>query len=143
MTKGPSANPDSEWEGPKQSVVPSKSPMPAPPESPQSCGLGSLSVSSEETEEKGQGPAGCLDAKEMPRGPSRDGVGVEEQASALTSSVSSASPQPQLGDRKAESSEERLLSGEPPGKQDGSFLDSRVGDQFPTLIRSFQVVTTQ
>ncbi|XP_073089605.1 protein 4.1 isoform X12 [Manis javanica] len=43
VTKGPSANPDSEWEGPKQSVVPSKSPMPAPPESPQSCGLGSLS----------------------------------------------------------------------------------------------------
>nr|XP_036866395.1 protein 4.1 isoform X8 [Manis javanica] len=145
VTKGPSANPDSEWEGPKQSVVPSKSPMPAPPESPQSCGLGSLSVSSEETEEKGQGPAGCLDAKEMPRGPSGDGVGVEEQASALTSSVSSASPQPQLGDRKAESSEERLLSGEPPGKQDGSFLDSRVGDQFPTLIRSFQppLVKTQ
>ncbi|XP_057355886.1 protein 4.1 isoform X10 [Manis pentadactyla] len=43
VTKGPSANPDSEWEGPKQSVVPSKSPMPTPPESPQSCGLGSLS----------------------------------------------------------------------------------------------------
>ncbi|XP_036770906.2 protein 4.1 isoform X9 [Manis pentadactyla] len=144
VTKGPSANPDSEWEGPKQSVVPSKSPMPTPPESPQSCGLGSLSVS-KETEEKGRGPAGCLDAKEMPRGPSGDGVGVEEQASALTSSVSSASPQPQLGDRKAESSEEQLLSGEPPGKQDGSFLDSGVGDQFPTLIRSFQppLVKTQ
>ncbi|XP_066125968.1 protein 4.1 isoform X4 [Saccopteryx bilineata] len=145
VTKGPSNNPDSEWEGPKHSVIPSKSQMTTPSESPQSFDFGSLSISSKETEEKEQGEADYLDIKEMPRGPSGEWIGVEEQASALKSSVSPASSQLQLGERKAESSEEHVTSGEPLGKQNGSFLDSCVGNQFPTLIRSFQppLVKTQ
>lgn len=141
MTKGPSTNPDSEWEGPKHSVIPSKSQMTTPSESPQSFDFGSLSISNKETEEKEQGEAGYLDIKEMPRGPSGECVGVEDQANALQFSVSPASSQLQLGEKKAESSEEPVTPGEPLGKQSGSFLDSRVGNQFPTLIRSFQVVT--
>lgn len=141
VTKGPSTNPDSDWEGPKHSVIPSKSQMTAPSESPQSFDFGSLSISSKETEEKEQGAAGCLDIKEIPRGPSGECVGVEDQASALEFSVSPASSQRQLGGKKAESSEEHVTPREPLGKQNGSFLDSRVGNQFPTLIRSFQVVT--
>lgn len=141
MTKGPSTNPDSEWDGPKHSVIPSKSQMSTPSESPQNFEFGSLSVSSKETEEKEQGAAGYLDIKEMPRGSSGECIGVEEQASAVKFSVSPASSQLQLGEKKAESSEERVTPGEPPGKQNGSFHDSRVGNQFPTLIRSFQVVT--
>ncbi|XP_066231734.1 protein 4.1 isoform X1 [Saccopteryx leptura] len=145
VTKGPSNNPDSEWEGPRHSVIPSKSQMTTPSESPQSFDFGSLSISSKETEEKEQGEADYLDIKEMPRGPSGEWIGVEEQASALKSSVSPASSQLQLGERKAESSEEHVTSGEPLGKQNGSFLDSCVGNQFPTLIRSFQppLVKTQ
>ncbi|XP_069335760.1 protein 4.1 isoform X5 [Eulemur rufifrons] len=142
VTKGPSTNPDSEWEGPKQSVVPSKSQMPTPSESPQSFAFGSVSVSSKETEEKEQGAAGALDIKEMPRGPNGECIGMEEQASALKFSVTPASCQLQLGEKKSENSEE---PGELLGKQNGSFLDSRVGNQFPTLIRSFQppLVKTQ
>ncbi|XP_045401695.1 protein 4.1 [Lemur catta] len=142
VTKGPSTNPDSEWEGPKQSVVPSKSQMPTPSESPQSFAFGSISISSKETEEKEQGAAGSLDIKEMPRGPNGECIGMEEQASALKFSVTPASCQLQLGEKKSENSEE---PGELLGKQNGSFLDSRVGNQFPTLIRSFQppLVKTQ
>ncbi|XP_059546478.1 protein 4.1 isoform X5 [Myotis daubentonii] len=147
VTKGPSTstNPDSEWEGPEHSVIPSKSQMTAPAESPQSFDFGSLSISSKETEEKEQGAAGHLDIKEMPGGPSGECIGVEEQASALKFSVSPASSQLQLGEKKAESSEEHVTPGEPLGKQNGSFADSCVGNQFPTLIRSFQppLVKTQ
>lgn len=145
VTKGPSTNPDFEGEGPTHSLMPSKSQMTTPSESPKSFDFGSLSISSKETEEKEQGAAGCVDTKEMPRGPSGECVGVEEQASALTFSVSPASSQLQLGDKMAESSEERVPPGEPLGKQNGSFLDSRVGNQFPILIRSFQppLVKTQ
>lgn len=145
VTKGPSTNPDFEGEGPTHSLMPSKSQMTTPSESPKSFDFGSLSISSKETEEKEQGAAGCVDTKEMPRGPSGECVGVEEQASALTFSVPPASSQLQLGDKMAESSEERVPPGEPLGKQNGSFLDSRVGNQFPILIRSFQppLVKTQ
>lgn len=145
VTKGPSTNPDFEGEGPTHSLMPSKSQMTTPSESPKSFDFGSLSINSKETEEKEQGAAGCVDTKEMPRGPSGECVGVEEQASALTFSVSPASSQLQLGDKMAESSEERVPPGEPLGKQNGSFLDSRVGNQFPILIRSFQppLVKTQ
>ncbi|XP_036203964.1 protein 4.1 isoform X5 [Myotis myotis] len=145
VTKGPSTNPDSEWEGPEHSVIPSKSQMTTPAESPQSFDCGSLSISSKETEEKEQGAAGHLDIKEMPGGPSGECIGVEEQASALKLSVSPASSQLQLGEKKAESSEEHVTPGEPLGKQNGSFADSCVGNQFPTLIRSFQppLVKTQ
>lgn len=145
VTKGPSTNPDSEWEGPEHSVIASKSQMTTPTESPQSLDFGSLSISSKETEEKEQGAAGHLDIKEMPGGPSGECIGVEEQASALKFSVSPASSQLQLGEKKAESSEEHVTPGEPLGKQNGSFPDSCVGNQFPTLIRSFQppLVKTQ
>ncbi|XP_057161262.1 protein 4.1 isoform X6 [Ursus arctos] len=145
VTKGPSTNPDSEWDGPKHSVIPSKSQMTTPSESPQNFEFGSLSISSKETEEKEQGAAGYLDIKEMPRGSSGECIGVEEEASAVKFSVSPASSQLQLGEKKAESSEERVTPGEPPGKQNGSFHDSRVGNQFPSLIRSFQppLVKTQ
>ncbi|XP_070260631.1 protein 4.1 isoform X1 [Myotis yumanensis] len=145
VTKGPSTNPDSEWEGPEHSVIPSKSQMTTPTESPQSFDFGSLSISSKETEEKEQGAAGHLDIKEMPGGPSGECIGVEEQASALKFSVSPASSQLQFGEKKAESSEEHVTPGEPLGKQNGSFPDSCVGNQFPTLIRSFQppLVKTQ
>ncbi|XP_015427755.1 PREDICTED: protein 4.1 isoform X2 [Myotis davidii] len=145
VTKGPSTNPDSEWEGPEHSVIPSKSQMTTPTESPQSFDFGSLSISSKETEEKEQGAAGHLDIKEMPGGPSGECIGVEEQASALKFSVSPASSQLQLGEKKAESSEEHVTPGEPLGKQNGSLADSCVGNQFPTLIRSFQppLVKTQ
>ncbi|KFO37657.1 Protein 4.1 [Fukomys damarensis] len=143
MTKGP-ANPDSECKGPEQSVVPSQRLMAIPSESPQSFDFGCLSISSKETEEKEQGAAGCLDIKEMPRGPSGECAGVEE-ASTLKFSVSPASGQLQLGEKRADSSEETVTPGEPLGKQNGSFLDSRVGNQYPTLIRSFQppLVKTQ
>ncbi|VCW97480.1 unnamed protein product, partial [Gulo gulo] len=145
VAKGPSTNPDSEWDGPKHSVIPSKSQMTTPSESPQSFEFGSLSISSKETEEKEQGAAGYLDVKEIPRGSSGECIGMEEQASALNFSVSPASSQLQLGEKKAESSEEHVTPGEPLGKQNGSFHDSRVGNQFPTLIRSFQppLVKTQ
>ncbi|XP_054939259.1 protein 4.1 isoform X4 [Physeter macrocephalus] len=145
MTKGPSTNPDSEWEGPKHSVIPSKSQMTTPLESPQNFDFGSLSISSKETEEKEQGATAYLDIKEMSRGPSGECVGVEEQASALKSSISPASSELQLAEKKAESSEEHVIPGEPVGEQNGSFLDSHVGNQFPTLIRSFQppLVKTQ
>ncbi|XP_061246441.1 protein 4.1 isoform X17 [Bos javanicus] len=145
VTTGPSTNPDSEWEGPKRSVIPSKNQMTASPESPKIFDFGSLPVSSKETEEKELGAAGSLDIKEELRGPSGECVGVEEQASALRASVSPASSQLQLGEKKAESSEQRVAPGKPLGKQNGSFLDSRVGNQFPTLIRSFQppLVKTQ
>ncbi|XP_059873478.1 protein 4.1 isoform X5 [Delphinus delphis] len=145
MTKGPSTNSDSEWEGPKHSITPSKSQMTTPLESPQNFDFGSLSISSKETEEKEQGATGYLDIKEMSRGPSGECVGVEEEASALKSSISPASSQLQLAEKKAESSEEHVIPGEPVGEQNGSFLDSRVGNQFPTLIRSFQppLVKTQ
>ncbi|XP_047304925.1 protein 4.1 isoform X15 [Homo sapiens] len=145
VTKGPSTNPDSEWEGPKHSVVPSKSQMTTSSESLQSFAFGSLSISSKETEEKEEGAAGYLDIKEMPRGPTGGCIGVEEQASALKFSVTPASCQLQPGVKKAESSEEHVTPGEPPGKQNGSFLDFHVGNQFPTLIRSFQppLVKTQ
>ncbi|KAF4013974.1 hypothetical protein G4228_005266 [Cervus hanglu yarkandensis] len=145
VTTGPSTSPDSDWEGPKRSVIPSKSQMTTSPESPKNFDFGSLSISSKETEEKELGAAGCLDIKEKLRGPGGECVGVEEQASALQASVSPASSQLQLGEKKAESSEQRVTPGEPLGKQNGSFLDSRVGNQFPTLIRSFQppLVKTQ
>nr|KAF6504887.1 erythrocyte membrane protein band 4.1 [Rousettus aegyptiacus] len=135
VTKGPSAKPDSEWEGSKHSVIPSKSQMTTPSESPQSFDFGSLSISSKETEEKEQGAAGYLDIKEMPRGPSEECIGVEEQASVLKFSVSPASSQLQLGEKKAESSEEHITPGEPLGKQNGSFLDSP-----PPLVKT-QTVT--
>lgn len=141
MPQGPSTNPDSEWAGPKHSVIPSESQTTAPLESPQSFDSGSLSISSKETEEKEQGEAGYLAIKEVPRGPSGECVGVEDQASALKVSVSPASSQLQPGEKKAESSEDHVAPGEPLGKQSGSCPDSRVGNQFPTLIRSFQVVT--
>ena len=141
VTTGPSTSPDSDWEGPKHSVIPSKSQMTTSPESPKTFDFGSLSVSSKETEEEELGAAGSLDIEEKLRGPGGECVGVEEQASALQASVSPASSQLQLGEKKAESSEQRVTPGEPLGKQNGSFLDSRVGNQFPTLIRSFQVVT--
>ncbi|XP_036913089.1 protein 4.1 isoform X4 [Sturnira hondurensis] len=145
VTLGPSATPDSEWAGPERSVIPSESQRTAPPESPQSFDFGPLSISSKEAEEKEQGEAGSLDIKEMPRARSGECVGVEDQASASQVPVSPAPSQLQLGETKAESSEERVTPGEPLGKQDGSFLDSRVGNQFPTLIRSFQppLVKTQ
>ncbi|XP_053066117.1 protein 4.1 isoform X10 [Acinonyx jubatus] len=145
VTKGPSTSPDSEWDGPKHSLIPSKSQMTTPSESPQSFEFGSLSISSKETEEKEQGAAGYLDIKEMPGGSSGECIGVEEQAGVLQFSVSPASSQLQLGEKKAESSEEHVTPGEPLGKHNGSFLDSRVGNQFPTLIRSFQppLVKTQ
>ncbi|KAG8506775.1 Protein 4.1, partial [Galemys pyrenaicus] len=144
VAKEPSTNLISEWEGPKHSVIPSKNQMATPSESPQSFDFGSLSINSKETEEKEQGAAGSLDVKEMPRGPSGECIGVEEQASALKFSVAPASSQLQLDGKKAESSEEHVTPGEPLGKQNG-FLDSRVGNQFPTLIRSFQppLVKTQ
>ncbi|XP_021118872.1 protein 4.1 isoform X4 [Heterocephalus glaber] len=143
MTKG-SADPDSEWEGPEQSVVPSQRQMTIPTESPQSFDFGCLSISSKETEEKEQGAAGCLDIKEMPRGPSGECAGVEE-ASTLKFSVSPASCQLQPGEKGADSSEEPVTPGEPLGKQNGSLLDSHVVNRFPTLIRSFQppLVKTQ
>nr|XP_008264064.2 protein 4.1 isoform X4 [Oryctolagus cuniculus] len=144
-TKVLSTNPDSEWEGPKHSVVPSKSQLTTPLESPQSFDFGSLSISSKETEEKEQGEAGYFDADEMPRVPSGECIGMEEQASALNFSVKPASCQLQLGEKKAQSSEEHVVPGEPRGKHNGSFLDSHVGSQFPALIRSFQppLVKTQ
>ncbi|XP_048206626.1 protein 4.1 isoform X3 [Perognathus longimembris pacificus] len=128
VTKGPSAYPASEWEGPKQSVGPSKSQMTTPSESLQSFGFGSLSISSKETEEKEQGASGHLG----PSGPSGEYIGVEEQASALQFS---ASCQLQLGENKADSSEEHVTPGEPLGKQNGSFLDS-----CPPLVKT-QTVT--
>ncbi|XP_077881871.1 protein 4.1 isoform X10 [Ictidomys tridecemlineatus] len=145
VTKGSSTNPDSEWEGPKQLVVPSESQMTTPSASPQSFNLGSLSTSSKETEQKEQGAAGSPDTKEVLRGPGGECPGVEGQASVLTPSVTPASCQLQLGEKKADSSEEHVTPGEPLGKQNGSFLDLRVGTQFPTLIRSFQppLVKTQ
>ncbi|XP_058992872.1 protein 4.1 isoform X5 [Mustela lutreola] len=145
VAKGPSTNPDSEWDGPKHSVIPSKSQMTTPSESPQSFEFGSLSISSKETEEKERGAAGYLDVKEIPRGSSGECIGMEEQDSALNFSVSPASSQLQLGEKKAESSEEHVTPGEPLGKQNGSFHDSHVGNQFPSLIRSFQppLVKTQ
>ncbi|KAL4667851.1 hypothetical protein H8959_006540, partial [Pygathrix nigripes] len=145
VTKGPSTNPDSEWEGPKHLVVPSKSQMTTPSESLQSFAFGSLSISSKETEEKEEGAAGYLDIKEMPRGPTGECIGMEEQAGALKFSVTPASCQLQPGEKKAESREEHVTPGEPLGKQNGSFLDFHVGNQFPTLIRSFQppLVKTQ
>ncbi|XP_032102514.1 protein 4.1 isoform X12 [Sapajus apella] len=147
VTKGPSTNPDSEWEGPKHSVVPSKSQMTTPSESLQSFAFGSLSISSKEAEEKEEGTAGYLDIKEMPKGPTGESIGVEEQASALKFSGTPASCQLQPGEKKAESSGEHVTPGEPLGKQNGSFLDFHVGNQFqfPTLIRSFQppLVKTQ
>ncbi|XP_078187065.1 protein 4.1 isoform X13 [Callithrix jacchus] len=147
VTKGPSTNPDSEWEGPKHSVVPSKSQMTTPSESLQSFAFGSLSISSKEAEEKEEGAAGYLDIKEMPKGPTGESIGVEEQASALKFSGTPASCQLQPGEKKAESSGEHVTPGEPLGKQNGSFLDFHVGNQFqfPTLIRSFQppLVKTQ
>lgn len=141
MTKGPPSYPASEWECPKQSVVPSQSLMTTPPESPQSFGSGSLSINSKEAEEKEQGAAGYLDAEEMPTGPSGECLGVEEQASALSFPVTPASCQLQLGGKKADSSEELGAAAETFETQIGSLLDSPVGNQFPTLIRSFQVVT--
>ncbi|XP_069434885.1 protein 4.1 isoform X1 [Ovis canadensis] len=145
VAPGPSTNPDSEGAGPKRSVIPSKSQMTASPESPKHFDFGSLSVSSKETEEKELEAAGSLDIKEELSGPGGECIGVEEQASALQASVSPASSQLQLGDKKAESSEQRVAPGEPLGKQNGSLLDSRVGNQFPTVIRSFQppLVKTQ
>ncbi|XP_029802351.1 protein 4.1 isoform X2 [Suricata suricatta] len=145
VTRGRATSPDSEWDGPKHSLIPSKSQMTTPSESPQSFESGSLSISSKETEEKEQGAAGSLDTKETPGGASGECVGAEEQAGAFPFPVSPASSQLQLGEKEAESSEEHVTPGEPLGKQNGSFLDSRVGNQFPTLIRSFQppLVKTQ
>lgn len=143
MTKGPSTYPASEWESPKQSVVPSQSLMTTPPASPQSCDSGSLSINSKEAEEKEQGTAGYHDAHEMPTGPHSSGecLGVEEQANTISFSVTPASCQLQHGGKKADSSEEPVAPAETLETQSGSFLDSRVGNQVPTLIRSFQVVT--
>ncbi|XP_029426699.1 protein 4.1 isoform X1 [Nannospalax galili] len=145
-TKGPSTHPASEWEGPKQSVVPSQSLMTTPSsESLQSFGCGSLSINCKETEEKEQGAAGYLDVNEMPRGPSGECVGMKEQASTLNFSVTPASCQLQLAEKKADGSEEHVAPGGTLETQNGSFLDSGVGNQFPTLIRSFQppLVKTQ
>ncbi|XP_035881523.1 protein 4.1 isoform X5 [Phyllostomus discolor] len=145
VPQGLLAKPDSERAGPEPSVIPSESQTATPLESPQGFDMGSLSISSKETEEKEQGEAGPLDTKEMPRGPSGECMGVEDQASALKVPVSPASCQLQPGENKAESSEDHVAPGEPLGKQSGSCLDSRVGNQFPTLIRSFQppLVKTQ
>ncbi|XP_027255276.1 protein 4.1 isoform X3 [Cricetulus griseus] len=142
LTKGPSTYPASEWECPKQAVAPSQSLMTIPPASPQSFGSGSLSVHSKEAEEKEQGAAGYLDVNEMPTGPPGECLGVEEQASTLSFSVTPASCQLQHGGEKADSSEEPA---ETPETLSGSFLDPRVGNQLPTLIRSFQppLVKTQ
>lgn len=140
MTKGPPTYPASEGECPKQSVVPSQSLMTTPPASPHSFGSGSLSINSKEAEEE-QGAAGYLDAEEMPTGPSGECLGVEEQASALSFPVTPASCQLQLGGKKADSSEEPGAAAETLETQIGSLLDSPVGNQFPILIRSFQVVT--
>lgn len=142
MTKGPSTYPASEWECPKQSVVPSQSLMTTPPTSLQSFGSGSLSINSKEAEEKEQGAGGYLDAEEMPTGPSGECSGVEEQASALSFPVTPASCQLQLSGEKADSSEDLGAPAEALETPSGSSLDSPVGNQFPTLIRSFQVVTT-
>lgn len=144
MTQGPSAYPASERECPKQSVVPSQSLMTTPPESPQSFGSGSLSINSKEakeTEEKEQGAGGHIGAEERPTGPRGECLGVEEQASALSFPVTPASRQLHLGGEKADSSEEPGAPAETPETQGGSFLDSPVGNQFPILTRSFQVVT--
>lgn len=141
MTKGPPAYPASEGECPKQSVVPSQSLMTTPPASPQSFGSGFLSINSKEADEKEQGAAGYLDAEEMPTGPSGECLGVEGQASALSLQVTPAPCQLQLGGKKAANSEEPGPAAETLEAQSGSFLDSPVGNQFPTLIRSFQVVT--
>nr|XP_048290139.1 protein 4.1 isoform X4 [Myodes glareolus] len=145
VTKGPSTYPASEWESPKQSVVPSQSLMTTPPASPQSCDSGSLSINSKEAEEKEQGTAGYHDAHEMPTGPSGECLGVEEQANTISFSVTPASCQLQHGGKKADSSEEPVAPAETLETQNGSFLDSRVGNQVPTLIRSFQppLVKTQ
>ncbi|XP_060061662.1 protein 4.1 isoform X4 [Erinaceus europaeus] len=145
LTKGPSTSSESEWEGPKHSVIPSKSQMTAPSGPPQSFDFGSFSISGKETEEKEQGAAGSVDTKEMLSSPSGECVGVEEQARALKCWVTPASSQLQLGEKKSENSGEHVTPGEPLGKQNGSFLDSHVGDPFPTLIRSFQppLVKTQ
>nr|XP_021513968.1 protein 4.1 isoform X4 [Meriones unguiculatus] len=145
VTKGPPTHPASEWECPKQSVVPSQSLMTTPPASPQSFGSGSLSINSKEAEEKEQEAAGYLDASEKPTGPSGECLGVEEQASTLSFSVTPASCQLQLGEKKADSNEEPVAPAETLESQSGSFLDSSVGNQFPTLIRSFQppLVKTQ
>lgn len=140
MTKGLS-NPDSDWEGPTHSVVPSESQMTAPAESPQSFGSVCVFVSGKEMEEKEQGEADCFDAKDLLRVPSGEYIGMEEQASACNSSVPPATCPLQPGEEKAQSSEEHVAPAEPHEKQNGSFLDSHVGNQFPTLIRSFQVVT--
>lgn len=137
MTKGPPTHPASEWECPKLSVVPSQSLMTSPPASPQSF----LSINSKEEEEKEQGVAGYLDANEMPAGPSGECLGVEEQACTLSVSVTPASCQLQLGGKKADTSEEPVAPAETLETQSGSSFDSSVGTQFPTLIRSFQVVT--
>lgn len=150
MTKGPSAYPASEWECPKQSVVSSQSLMTTLPASPQSFGSGFLSINSKEAEEKKQGAGGYLDAEEMPgyldaeempAGPSGECLGVEDQASSLSFPVTPASCQLQLSGEKADGSEEPGAPAEALGTQSGPSLDSPVGNQFPTLIRSFQVVT--
>lgn len=114
--------------------------MSTPVESPQSFDFGSLSLNNKETEEE-PGAAGHCDIKELPRGPRGECLELKEQTSALTFSVTPTSSQLQLGEQKAESSEDHVLPGEPLGKQNGSFIDSGVDSQFPTLIRSFQVVT--
>lgn len=144
VTKGPSSSPDSEWKGPQHSVISSKSQMSTPVESPQSFDFGSLSLNNKETEEE-PGAAGHCDIKELPRGPRGECLELKEQTSALTFSVTPTSSQLQLGEQKAESSEDHVLPGEPLGKQNGSFIDSGVDSQFPTLIRSFQppLVKTQ
>ncbi|XP_057641578.1 protein 4.1 isoform X4 [Chionomys nivalis] len=145
MTKGPSTCPASEWESPKQSVVPSQNLMTTPPASPQSYGSGSLSINSKEAGEKEQGPAGYHDAHEMPTGPSGECSGVEEQPNTISFPVTPASCQLQHGGKKADSSEEPVAPAETLETQSGSSLDSRVGNQVPTLIRSFQppLVKTQ
>ncbi|XP_031234742.1 protein 4.1 isoform X2 [Mastomys coucha] len=145
VTKGPPAYPASEGECPKQSLVPSQSLMTTPPASPQSFGSGFLSINSKEADEKEQGAAGYLDAEEMPTGPSGECLGVEGQASALSLQVTPAPCQLQLGGKKAANSEEPGPAAETLEAQSGSFLDSPVGNQFPTLIRSFQppLVKTQ
>ncbi|XP_050007235.1 protein 4.1 isoform X2 [Alexandromys fortis] len=145
VTKGPSTYPASEWESPKQSVVPSQNLMTTPPASPQSYGSGSLSINSKEAEEKEQGTAGYHDAHEMPTGPSGECLGVEEQPNSISFPVTPASCQLQHGGKKAESSEEPVAPAETLETQSGSSLDSRVGNQVPTLIRSFQppLVKTQ
>ncbi|XP_075801735.1 protein 4.1 isoform X14 [Microtus pennsylvanicus] len=145
VTKGPSTYPASEWESPKQSVVPSQNLMTTPPASPQSYGSGSLSINSKEAEEKEQGTAGYHDAHEMPTSPSGECLGVEEQPNSISFPVTPASCQLQHGGKKAESSEEPVAPAETLETQSGSSLDSRVGNQVPTLIRSFQppLVKTQ